>query len=125
MTLTWPGGTSAGAVWHVADAAEAVPQWYRGRRPPVPTGNAGSSVHLGEADLPGGVDHELTSLLLRRPRLDIEAVLADAVVAQALRSPEKAPPASRPGSLLAAHLAGPGHGGASPAFRGGAARTAD
>jgi hypothetical protein len=46
---------------------------------------------------------------LRYPRLDIETVLADAVVAQALHRPEaerleKAPPSSWPGALLSAHL---------------------
>ena len=42
----------------------------------------------------------------RYPRLDIERVLAGAVVAQALRNPAKAPSSSWPGQLLAAHLAG-------------------
>lgn len=38
------------------------------------------------------------------PRLDIERELTDAVVAQALRRPEKAPPYSWPGGLLREHL---------------------
>src|SRR5262249_23286455 len=41
----------------------------------------------------------------RYPRLDVERVLADAVVAQALRNPAKAPASSWPGGLLRAHLA--------------------
>ncbi|MEU2161464.1 hypothetical protein [Streptomyces sp. NPDC019208] len=84
----------------------------------MPTGNAGGSVHLGEADLAGTEDHGLTSPPLRHPRLDIEAELADAVLAQALRSPEKAPPAGWPGSLLAAHLAGRGAGARVPRSEG-------
>lgn len=64
---------------------------------------------------PGGAE-ELASLLGGLPRGDIETVLADAVVAQALRRPEKAPPASWPGGLLAAHLADPGRTGLNPAF---------
>lgn len=50
------------------------------------------------------------------PRLDIERVLADAVVAQALRKPAKAPASSWPGGLLAAHRLAPEPGGANPAF---------
>jgi hypothetical protein len=42
------------------------------------------------------------------PRLDIERVLADAVVAQAVRNPDKAPASSWPGGLLRAHLDGTG-----------------
>lgn len=42
----------------------------------------------------------------RYPRLDIERVLADAVVAQALRNPGKAPAATWPASLVQAQLEG-------------------
>ncbi len=41
------------------------------------------------------------------PRLDVERELADAVVSQALRQPDKAPKSSWPASLLRAHLAAP------------------
>ncbi len=41
------------------------------------------------------------------PRLDIDRRLADAVVAQALRNPAKAPAASWPAALLAGHRAHP------------------
>jgi hypothetical protein len=50
------------------------------------------------------------------PRLDIERVLADAVVAQAVRNPAKAPASSWPGGLLAAHRLAPGRDGINPAF---------
>jgi len=50
------------------------------------------------------------------PRLDIETVLADAVVAQAIARPEKAPPASWPHDLYASHLEDPHRGGVNPAF---------
>jgi len=50
------------------------------------------------------------------PRLDIEVVLADAVVAQAVAKPEKAPPASWPHDLYASHLADPSREGINPAF---------
>lgn len=43
----------------------------------------------------------------RYPRLEIEKVLADAVVAQAITKPDKAPRSSWPGGLLCAHLANP------------------
>ncbi|MEU4098206.1 HD domain-containing protein [Streptomyces sp. NPDC026673] len=59
---------------------------------------------------------ELAPLLDLLPRMNIEAVLADAVVEQALRCPEKAPRSSWPGGLLAAHLAHPEHKGVNPAF---------
>jgi len=58
-----------------------------------------------------GIDPELRRTVeLEYPRLGIEKVLADAVVAQALPRPvaersEKAPPSSWPGGLLNAHLA--------------------
>ncbi|CAL9355853.1 HD domain-containing protein [Streptomyces sp. enrichment culture] len=63
-----------------------------------------------------GDDESLLSGIARFPRLDIEKVLGDAVVAQAVRSPHKAPPSSWPGGLLAAHRANPGHVGVNPAF---------
>ncbi|MEU6546132.1 HD domain-containing protein [Streptomyces sp. NPDC046859] len=64
---------------------------------------------FGRTDLiPPGDEKALTTALAAFPRLDIEAVLSGAVVAQALRRPEKAPPSSWPGGLLAAHRAGPG-----------------
>lgn len=50
------------------------------------------------------------------PRLDIESVLAGAVVAQALVRPEKAPPASWPHGLYMSHLEDPDREGVNPAF---------
>ncbi|MGW9595397.1 HD domain-containing protein [Streptomyces chartreusis] len=68
----------------------------------------------------GSIDMHTTDSLASRlghfPRLDIETELGDAVVAQALRRREKAPSASWPGVLLAAHLANPDHTGINPAF---------
>ena len=49
-------------------------------------------------------------------RLDIEEVLGRTVVAQALENPRKAPRASWPGQLLAAHLANPDRTGINAAF---------
>ncbi|MEV7994843.1 HD domain-containing protein [Streptomyces sp. NPDC086077] len=71
---------------------------------------------FGATDLPGTDDRRLSASLARFPRMDIETVLGDAVVEQALRCPEKAPKSSWPGGLLAARLADPGHTGVSPAF---------
>ncbi|MEU6532941.1 HD domain-containing protein [Streptomyces sp. NPDC046928] len=74
-------------------------------------------VDFGRSDLIDPADQEpLLSALAGFPRLDIETVLGDAVVAQAVRCPQKAPPSSWPGGLLAAHLAHPTHGGVNPAF---------
>ncbi|MGW0926791.1 HD domain-containing protein [Streptomyces sp. NPDC002755] len=63
---------------------------------------------LADTELPDSID--------RFPRCDIEQVLGDAVVAQALRDRDKAPPASWPGVLLAAHLANGSRTGANTAF---------
>lgn len=72
---------------------------------------------FGRTDLVGYGEHEsLLRGIARFPRLDIEKVLGDAVVAQAVRSPDKAPPSSWPGGLLTAHRANPGHVGVNPAF---------
>ncbi|GGT41430.1 HD domain-containing protein [Streptomyces chromofuscus] len=71
---------------------------------------------FGATDLPGTDDGQLSASLARFPRMDIEAVLGDAVVEQALRCPGKAPKSSWPGGLLAARLADPGHTGVNPAF---------
>ncbi|MFJ7018651.1 HD domain-containing protein [Streptomyces sp. NPDC101117] len=69
---------------------------------------------FGHTDLiPPGDGEALKAALAAFPRMDVEAVLSGAVVAQALRQPEKAPPSSWPGGLLAAHRAGPE---ADPAF---------
>ncbi|POX63496.1 metal-dependent phosphohydrolase [Streptomyces sp. Ru62] len=72
---------------------------------------------FGATDLVGADDDgQLSASLARFPRMDIEVVLGDAVVDQALRCPGKAPKSSWPGGLLAARLADPGHTGVSPAF---------
>jgi HD domain len=52
----------------------------------------------------------------RYPRGDVERHLADAVVAQAVADPGKAPRSSWPGGLLRAHLADPHREGTNPAF---------
>ncbi len=67
----------------------------------------GVRTDFGHSGLAPELRHEIELLY---PRLDIETVLADAVVAQALQRPEaerqeKAPPSSWPGALLNAHLA--------------------
>ncbi|MFJ9043448.1 HD domain-containing protein [Streptomyces sp. NPDC102347] len=72
---------------------------------------------FGRTGLIGSGDREtLARALARIPRLDIETALGDAVVAQALRFPDKAPPSSWPGGLLAAHRAHPDGTGVNPAF---------
>lgn len=50
------------------------------------------------------------------PRLDIEKVLGDAVVQQAICKAHKAPAASWPGILLKSHLENPGWAGVNKAF---------
>ena len=50
------------------------------------------------------------------PRLEIEKVLADAVVKQALHKPHKAPATSWPNRLLKEHLEDSGRQGANPVF---------
>ena len=67
-------------------------------------------VDLGRTRLPVASTPALDDLLARYPRLDIDRVLPEIVVAQALerRRAVKAPPFSWPGALLAEHLAGHG-----------------
>ena len=50
------------------------------------------------------------------PRADIEKILGDEVVRQAMNRPEKAPPASWPGILYRSHLEDPGWNGVNRAF---------
>ena len=74
-----------------------------------------------------GAQTYASEIELLLPRLNIEKVLADAVVAQATKIPErvdsttwpdseKHPKASWPGILLRAHLENPGYDGVNPAF---------
>lgn len=65
-------------------------------------------VDLGRIELPVPSTPELQDALARLPRLDIDRVLPEAVVAQALEPGRstKAPPFSWPGALVADHLAG-------------------
>ena len=50
------------------------------------------------------------------PRGEIERILGDAVVEQAIRKPEKAPAGCWPGGLLRAHLEEPRWNGVNKAF---------
>lgn len=50
------------------------------------------------------------------PRLEVEIALGDAIVAQALKTPSKAPAACWPGCLLRAHLADPDYKGVNKEF---------
>jgi HD domain len=59
---------------------------------------------------------QLTAMEAAYPRLEIERVLADVVISQALGQPSKAPSASWPGWLLHAHVAGLDTGEVNPAF---------
>lgn len=74
-----------------------------------------------------GAQSYAAEIELSLPRLNIEKVLADAVVKQATKIPEKVdsmtwpdsekhPKASWPGILLRAHLENPGYEGVNPAF---------
>jgi hypothetical protein len=65
-------------------------------------------VDLGRIELPVPSTPELQDALARLPRLDVDRVLPEAVVAQALEPGRstKAPPFSWPGALVADHLAG-------------------
>jgi hypothetical protein len=65
-------------------------------------------VDLGRTELAVPSTSELEIRLARLPRLDIDRVLPEVVVAQALQPGRamKAPPFSWPGALLAEHLAG-------------------
>lgn len=56
---------------------------------------------------PAAQDRDTRQLHELFPRSQIELALADAVVAQAVRNPAKAPPSSWPGGLLRAHLERP------------------
>jgi hypothetical protein len=64
----------------------------------------------------GVIPQDLRAALREFPRADIEVVLGDAVVTQAVGRPSKAPASSWPGGLLAAHLADPEHTGVNEAF---------
>jgi hypothetical protein len=64
----------------------------------------------------GESEEELGATLRHFPRGDIEIVLGNAVVSQAVKLPSKAPAASWPGGLLAAHLADPENTGVNGAF---------
>ncbi|CAH0057842.1 unnamed protein product [Clonostachys solani] len=61
-------------------------------------------------------ESDLEIIQERLPRLDIEKVLGDAVVRQALQNRAKAPVASWPGQLLVSHDANPGWEGVNRAF---------
>lgn len=65
-------------------------------------------VDLGRIELPVPSAPELETALAGLPRLDVDRVLPEAVVAQALEPGRstKAPPFSWPGALVAEHLAG-------------------
>jgi len=52
----------------------------------------------------------------RLPRLNIEKILGDAVVEQAVKNPAKAPPASWPNILYKSHLENPEWTGVNRAF---------
>ena len=101
-------GMSAGQVDQVweAIALHTSPHIAERRGPVTALTRLGVRADFGAAT--GGGDAERDVLEERYPRLDIERVLADAVVAQALRDPGKAPASSWPGGLLQAHLAGSG-----------------
>lgn len=53
---------------------------------------------------------------IKLPRLDIEKILADAVVHQAVQNPLKAPPASWPNALYKSHLENPDWTGVNKGF---------
>lgn len=62
------------------------------------------------------LDEKEREVVGKLPRLDIEKVLGDAVVRQALKNRVKAPVASWPGQLLISHENNPGWDGVNKAF---------
>ncbi|ETN38649.1 uncharacterized protein HMPREF1541_06686 [Cyphellophora europaea CBS 101466] len=63
-----------------------------------------------------GADEYFNEIVAEIPRVDIEKYLGDAVVAQAVANPDKAPAASWPGVLLRSHLEDPTWSGVNRAF---------
>jgi hypothetical protein len=63
-----------------------------------------------------GAEEYARDVEARLPRLDIEKVLGDAVVEQAIRNPGKAPAASWPNNLYKSHLDNPNWAGVNRAF---------
>jgi hypothetical protein len=90
-------------VWE-AIALHTSPHIAERRGPVTALTRLGVRADFGAATGGGAADRAVFEE--RYPRLEIERVLADAVVAQALRDPGKAPASSWPGGLLQAHLAG-------------------
>jgi HD domain len=68
-------------------------------------------IDLGRTEMPVASSRALETQLARYPRLDIDRVLPDLVVAQALEPGRetKAPPFSWPGALVAEHRRGVSH----------------
>jgi HD domain len=97
------GAAAVDQVWE-AIALHTSPHIAERRGPVTALTRLGVRADFGAAT--GGGDSDRASLESRYPRLDIERVRRDAVVAQALRDPGKAPASSWPGGLLQAHLAG-------------------
>jgi hypothetical protein len=103
LTEQGMGAEQVDQVWE-AIALHTSPHIAERRGPVTALTRLGVRADFGAAT--GGGDADRAVFEERYPRLDIERVLADAVVAQALRDPGKAPASSWPGGLLQAHLAG-------------------
>jgi hypothetical protein len=105
LTSQGMGAAQVDQVWE-AIALHTSPHIAERRGPVTALTRLGVRADFGAAT--GGSDADRALVEERYPRLDIERVLRDAVVAQALRDPGKAPASSWPGGLLQAHLAGGG-----------------
>jgi hypothetical protein len=103
--LTEQGLTAAQVdqVWE-AIALHTSPQIAERRGPVTMLTRLGVLADFGASV--GGSGAQRSAAEARYPRLEIERELSDAVVAQALREPAKAPASSWPHGLLRAHLDG-------------------
>lgn len=104
LTEQGMGAADVDQVWE-AIALHTSPHIAERRGPVTMLTRLGVLADFG-AGSTGGTDR--ATIEQRYPRLDIERVLAGAVVAQALRNPDKAPASSWPGGLLRAHREGSG-----------------
>ncbi|MDP9987597.1 hypothetical protein J2S98_002764 [Arthrobacter oryzae] len=113
-THGWEAGR-VDSVWE-AIALHTSPQIAERRGPVARYLRLGVRADFGDDTLPPRAEKHRSEVQATYPRLMIEQCLGQAVVEQALRNPEKAPPSSWPGGLLQAHLGTNHVQGINPAF---------